>query len=270
MSTGKEVSAKALFDLSGRVAIVTGGRGLYGATISSGLAEMGARVVIASRDKEKCGELAEQLRSEGYDAAGAYLDLSDDESIKQLVEEVICKNGRIDILVNNAVSREGLASLEKTTRQKLTASADINLYGQILISKAVLPHMIKQKKGSIINISSIRGLDCPHFPFYHEEQVQSINYTIEKHALMGMTKYMAGYYGKYNIRTNVICPGGYDPELKNHPKFSGFVKTYEDHNPMHRWATDYDIKGPVVFLASDASGYVNGATVVMDGGWTIW
>jgi len=84
-----------------------------------------------------------------------------------------------------------------------------------------------------------------------------------------MTKWMAGYYGKYNIRTNAICPGGYDPELKNHPKFSAFYKTYEDHNPMRRWADDYDIKGPVIFLASDASGYVNGATLIMDGGWTI-
>ncbi|OGO81155.1 MAG: hypothetical protein A2Y21_01870 [Clostridiales bacterium GWC2_40_7] len=266
----EDINAKALFDLTGRVAIVTGGRGLYGATISSGLAEMGARVVIASRDKEKCEEMAVQIRSKGFAAEGAFLDLSSDKSIKQLVEDVMQKNGRIDILVNNAVTRDGLASLEKVTRQQLQASADVNLNGQILISQAVLPHVIRQNRGSIINISSIRGIDCPHFPFYHEEQVQSINYTIEKHAIIGMTKYMAGYYGKYNIRTNVICPGGYDPKLKNHPRFSGFYKTYEDHNPMHRWAADYDIKGPVVFLASDASGYVNGATVVMDGGWSIW
>lgn len=264
------MKAERLFDLSGKVAIITGGRGLYGANISIGLAEMGADVIISSRDKEKCEDLARQIRANGYDAMGASLDLSNDESIKQLVEEVIQKKGHIDILVNNAVSKEGADSLEKITRQKLRLSADINLYGQILISQAILPHMIKRNRGSIINISSIRGLDCPHFPFYHEEQIQTINYTIEKHAIMGMTKYMAGCYGKYNIRTNVICPGGYDPELKRHPRFSRFYKTYEEHNPMHRWAADHDIKGPVIFLASEASGYVNGATVVMDGGWTIW
>lgn len=265
-----ELKGKELFDLSGRVAIVTGGRGLYGAAISGGLAEMGAKVIIASRNKEKCETLAEKIRSHGYDAAGAALDLSDDASIKELVDEVLQKYRRIDILVNNAITREGTDSLEKVTRQQLKTSADINLYGQILISRAVIPNMVKRNKGSIINVSSVRGIDCPHFPFYHVEQVQSINYTIEKHAIIGMTRWMAGYYGKYGIRTNVICPGGYDPELKNNAKFSGFYKTYEEHNPLGRWANDFDIKGPAIFLASDASGYVNGATVVMDGGWTIW
>ena len=258
---------KDLFCLDGRVAIVTGGRGLYGHSISLGLCEMGATVVIASRNGEKCEEYAAQLREQGYDAIGMSLDLNDDDSIKKLVKAVYDKYGKIDILVNNAVDRSNKVSLADATREKLQASYNTNVNGQILISQAVLEYMIPAKKGNIINISSIRGLDSPHFPYYETEQ--SITYTNEKWAMVGMTKYMAGRYGKDGIRVNCIAPGGYHSD--NSPeKIVGFWKTYVDNCPLHCWANDDDIKGPVAFLASDASGYVTGATLVMDGGWTIW
>lgn len=113
----------------------------------------------------------------------------------------------------------------------------------------------------------MRGIDCPHFPFYPEQMGdQTVNYTTEKWAMVGLTKYMAGRYGQYGIRTNTIAPGGY-PELSADNPFS---QTYKEHNPLHRWANEDDIKGPVCFLASDAASYVNGDTLVMDGGWTIW
>ncbi len=258
---------KDLFSLDGRVAIVTGGRGLYGHSISLGLCEMGATVVIASRNGEKCEEYAAELRQQGYDAVGMSLDLGDDESIKSFVKAVYDKYGKIDILVNNAVDRSNMTSLADATRQKLQDSVNTNLNGQILLSQAVLEYMIPVKKGNIINISSMRGLDSPHFPYYDKDQ--SINYTTEKWAMVGMTKYMAGRYGKDGIRVNCIAPGGYNSD--NSPeKIVGFWKTYVDNCPLHCWANDDDIKGPVAFLASDASGYVTGATLVMDGGWTIW
>lgn len=258
---------KDLFSLDGRVAIVTGGRGLYGHSISLGLCEMGATVVIASRNGEKCEEYAAELRQQGYDAIGMSLDLNDDDSIKNFAKAVYDKYGKIDILVNNAVDRRNLTSLADATRQKLQDSASTNLNGQILLSQAVLEYMIPQKKGNIINISSMRGLDCPHFPYYDKDQ--SINYTTEKWAMVGMTKYMAGRYGKDGIRVNCIAPGGYNSD-NSAEKAVGFWKTYVDNCPLHCWANDDDIKGPVAFLASDASGYVTGATLVMDGGWTIW
>lgn len=261
-------TSKELFDLTGRTAIVTGGRGLYGACISEGLCEMGANTVIASRNGEKCEELAASLRDKGYEACGMSLDLSDDESIKRLVAEVMKKYGRIDILVNNAVDRRNLCSLNNAEREKLQDSMNTNLNGQIMLSQEVLlKAMIPAKKGSIINISSMRGIDCPHFPFYPDVMGdQAVNYTTEKWAMVGLTKYMAGRYGKYGIRTNTIAPGGY-PEL---PPDNPFTQVYKDNNPLHRWANEDDIKGPVCFLASDAAGYVNGDTLVMDGGWTIW
>lgn len=262
---------KELFSLENKVAIVTGGRGLYGASISLGLCEMGATVVIASRNAEKCEELAAELRAQGYKAVGMALDLSDDASIKQLAKDVYDRYGKIDILVNNAVDRRNLTSLNDATRQKLQDSADTNLQGQILLSQAVLEYMVPAESGNIINISSMRGLDSPHFPFYPEGWGdQPVNYTTEKWAMIGLTKYMAGRYGKHHIRVNCIAPGGFNPGLADDPKKQAFQQTYIENCPLGCWATEDDIKGPVVFLASDAANYVTGATLVMDGGWTIW
>ena len=262
---------KDLFSLENKVAIVTGGRGLYGASISLGLCEMGATVVIASRNGEKCEEFAAELRAQGYDAVGMALDLSNDESIKQLAKNVYDRYGKIDILVNNAVDRRNLTSLGDATRQKLQDSADTNLQGQILLSQAVLEYMVPAESGNIINISSMRGLDSPHFPFYPEGWGdQPVNYTTEKWAMIGLTKYMAGRYGKHHIRVNCIAPGGFNPGLADDPQKQAFQQTYIENCPLGCWATEDDIKGPVVFLASEAANYVTGATLVMDGGWTIW
>ena len=263
--------AKELFSLEGKVAIVTGGRGLYGAAICEGLCEMGATVIVASRNGEKCEEFAAALRQQGHNAWGMALDLSDDDSIKALPKAVFDRFGRIDILVNNAVDRSNLTSLANATRQKLQDSAGTNLNGQILLSQAVLEYVIPAEKGSIINISSMRGLDSPHFPFYPESMGdQPVNYTTEKWAMVGLTKYMAGRYGKHHIRVNCIAPGGYSPGLEDNPDKKAFVKTLIDNTPLRCWANEDDIKGPVVFLASEAANYITGATIVMDGGWTIW
>ena len=265
------MNAKELFSLNGRVAIVTGGRGLYGASISEGLCEMGAIVIIASRNGEKCEEFAAELRAKGHEAYGYALDLSNDESIQKLAKDVHDRFGRLDILVNNAVDRRNMTPMATATRQKLRDSAETNLNGQILLSQAVLEYMIPAGKGSIINISSMRGLDCPHFPFYPESMGdQPVNYTTEKWAMVGLTKYMAGRYGKHGIRVNCIAPGGFNPGLADDPDKKAFVDTYIANCPLGCWAGEDDIKGPVVFLAADASAYVTGATLVMDGGWTIW
>ena len=265
------MTTKELFDLTGKVAIVTGGRGLYGASISEGLCEAGAIVIIASRNGAACDEYAETLRAKGYKAEGMSLDLSDDASIKQLAKDVWEKYGKIDILVNNAVDRRNMTSLNDATRQKLQDSASTNLNGQILLSQAVLEYMLQQNDGSIVNIRSMRGLDCPHFPLYPEGfGDQPVNYTTEKWAMVGLTKYMAGRYGKHHIRVNCIAPGGFNPGLSEDPARKQFVQNYIDNCPLGCWANEDDIKGPVVFLASKAANYVTGATLVMDGGWTIW
>lgn len=261
-----------LFSLKDRVAIVTGGRGLYGASISTGLCEMGAKVVIASRSGDKCEEFAKELRDKGYEAVGMSLDLNSDESINKLVEDVIAKYGKIDILINNAVDRSNLTPMPTATREKLQASMSTNLNGQIILAKVVVDDMIKRGiKGNVINISSMRGIDCPHFPFYPESYGdQPVNYTTEKWAMVGLTKFMAGRYGRHGIRVNCISPGGFNPGLADTPDKKAFVETYVENCPLGCWANEDDIKGPVCFLASDAAGYVTGENLVMDGGWTIW
>lgn len=264
-------NTKELFSLQNKVAIVTGGRGLYGASISTGLCEMGAIVVIASRNGAACEEFAQTLRQQGYQAIGLSLDLSSDDSIKALAREVVDRYGKIDILVNNAVDRRNMVSLQDASRQKLQESMDTNLQGQILLSQAVLEYMVAAESGSIINISSMRGIDCPHFPFYPEEWGdQPVTYTTEKWAMVGLTKYMAGRYGKHHIRVNCIAPGGFAPGLADNPEKKAFFDTYIENCPLKCWANEDDIKGPVAFLASEAANYVTGATLVMDGGWTIW
>lgn len=263
--------AKELFSLEGKAAIVTGGRGLYGASISRGMCEMGAQVVIASRNGEKCEEYAATLRQEGYKACGMSLDLNDDDSIHALAQQVYDKFGSIDVLVNNAVDRRNLTCLDQATRQKLQDSCSTNLNGQILLSQEVITYMRKKGSGNIINISSMRGLDSPHFPFYPDAMGdQPVNYTTEKWAIIGLTKYMAGRYGKEGIRVNCIAPGGFNPGLSDDPDKKVFVDTYIKNCPLGCWANEDDIKGPIIFLASEASNYVTGTTIVMDGGWTIW
>ena len=230
-------SARDLFSLEGKVAIVTGGRGLYGAGISTGLCEMGAKVIIASRNVKKCEEFAEELRQKGFEAKGLSLDLSDDDSIRSFAREATALWGKIDILVNNAVDRSNLTSIADATREKLQNSASVNLNGQILLSQAILEGMVAQKSGVIINISSMRGIDCPHFPFYPESfGEQAVNYTTEKWAMVGLTKFMAGRYGKYGIRVNCISPGGYSPGLSDNPDKKAFVETYVENCPLGCWA----------------------------------
>lgn len=261
------MTGKEMFDLSGKVAIVTGGRGLYGSSMSEGLAEVGATVIVASRDGEKCEEYAKTLRDRGLEAYGYALDLGSDESIKALVDQVAERFGRIDILVNNAVTRFGPCDIENLTREELSRTYDINIIGQCVLTKFVYPYMEKQNWGSIINISSIRGLDSPHFPFYADKRFTQASYCIEKSGLIGFTRWLAGRAGGNNIRCNAICPGGYNPNLAPDDPF---VETYKTHNMLNRWAEKDDIKGPVIFLASEASRYVTGSTIVMDGGWTVW
>ena len=260
-------NAMDLFRLDGRVAIVTGGRGLYGASISAGLCEMGATVVIASRNGEKCEELAQELRQAGHNAVGMSLDLSDDTSIKNLAKQVYDRFGRIDILVNNAVDRRNMTPLSTATRQKLQDSASVNLNGQILLSQAVLEYMIPAEQGSIINISSMRGLDCPHFPFYPETWGdQPVNYTTEKWAMVGLTKYMAGRYGKHHIRVNCIAPGviitdmcaGIDPEI---------LDEMAEESPVGRNGTPMDVARAMEYL-SEAS-FVTGEVLSVNGGYVI-
>jgi len=142
----------------------------------------------------------------------------------------------------------------------------------MLLTKAVVGKMRERKTGNIINISSIQGINGPHFPVYADTGMTSgIEYTYTKWGIIGMTKWLANYYGKYNIRVNCISPGGYRPsDAKPDPTTEAFLRNYLERTPLGRMADDDDIKGAIVYLASNASKYVTGHNLVLDGGWSSW
>lgn len=260
-----------MFRLDGRIAVVTGGAGLYGLPISRALAEAGATVIIASRDVDACRRVAESLVGEGMSAAGMALDLGDEVSIRDLVELSMANYGRIDILVNNAVTRQGMADLDKLSREGWEEAQRINATGLMLMTQAVVARMLAQGSGNIINIGSIQGAVGPHFPVYGSTGMTTpVNYTYDKWAMVGFTKWIANRYGREGIRCNCISPGGYGPGVAERIGENEFTENYRRLTPLGRFCGEDDIKGAVVYLASDASSYVTGHNLMVDGGWTSW
>lgn len=260
-----------LFSLDGKIAIVTGGTGYYGKPISHALGEAGAHVIIASRNVSRCRQEASLLVGKGWRAEGRELDLGNGDSVRAFVEDVYHDLGHIDVLVNNAVSREGFADLEDITEEGWRNEQKVNSEGLVLLTQAVIRIMRRQRHGNIINIGSIQGVVGPNFTVYGDTGMTSpLNYTYDKWALVGFTKWIANYYGKLNIRCNCISPGGFGPGVDNDYGQNEFVENYRRLTPLGRFADEDDIKGPVVFLASDASAYITGHNLIVDGGWTNW
>lgn len=260
-----------MFRLDGRVAVVTGGAGLYGRPICRALAEAGATVVIASRDAEACRVAAETLSGEGLSALGMALDLADEASILDFVARTAASQGRIDILVNNAVTRQGMSDLDTLTREGWEEAQRVNATGLMLITQAVVGQMLTQGSGNILNIGSIQGAVGPHFPVYGSTGMTSpLNYTYDKWAMVGLTKWIANRYGRDGIRCNCISPGGYGPGVAERIGENEFTDNYRRLTPLGRFCGEDDIKGAVVYLASDASAYVTGHNLLVDGGWTSW
>jgi NAD(P)-dependent dehydrogenase (short-subunit alcohol dehydrogenase family) len=200
-----------------------------------------------------------------------FLDLADEQSILEFTKKINEVYGRIDILVNNAVSREGFKDLEEISKKEWEGAQTINSTGMMLLTQAVIKLMRKQRSGNIINIGSIQGAVGPNFPVYGSTGMTSpINYTYDKWGMVGFTKWIANYYGKFNIRANCISPGGYGPGVAQMDGNNEFVENYKRMTPLGRFADDDDIKGPIVFLASDASAFVTGHNLLVDGGWTSW
>lgn len=253
-----------LFRLDGRVALVTGGAGLYGANITRALAEAGSQVVVASRDLEKCQQFAAELREEGLLVASASLDLGTQDSIVALRKHIVSEFGRLDVLFNNAVARAG-GDLGTVTEEEWETAMRINSTGFFLSCKIFGEQMIEQRAGVIVNISSIYGVVAPDFHIYEGTEMTSpANYAFAKGGMINFTRYAASYYGRFGIRVNTISPGGFHTE----DQAEVFVERYSKKTLLGRMGSDDDIKGAAVFLASDASGYITGQNIMVDGGWT--
>ncbi len=257
------MNTKDLFDLSGRVALVTGGAGIYGIHITRALAEVGASVVIASRDLDQCRNVADEMTGEGLSVTAMKLDLGSSDSISELCANIVSEFGKIDILFNNAVARAGGDPTSVTEEQWETAMK-INSTGFFMSSKIFGEQMIKQRSGVMVNISSIYGVVGPNFNIYEGTEMTSpANYAFAKGGMINFTRYAASFYGRFGIRVNCISPGGFQTDQ---PK--AFIDNYSKQTPLGRMATDDDIKGAAVFLASDASSYITGQNIMVDGGWT--
>lgn len=255
------------FSLKGKIALITAGAGpQFGSSLSEGLAEAGATVITASRSLERNVEFAESLRKMGYDAHGMQFELGNPDSTRKLRDDLLAKFGRLDVLVNSALSRDayGGGGFETQSFEQWEQSGTGDLAGLFLACQTFIPTMVKQGSGSVINISSIYGV-VSNDPTLYEgtDMKQPPNYTFVKAGMINFTRYLACYYGKQGVRANCISPGGY---FNNQPE--AFLKNYNKRCPVGRMLGNDDIKGAVVFLASDASSYVTGHNLMVDGGWT--
>ena len=269
------------FNIKDRVAVVTGGGGQLGFEFCKTLAEAGAAVVSADLNLELAMSTATRLTDSGYSAIARPLDVTRLESTRELVAETVKHFGRLDILVNSAAldpkfdpdaAAKGIApgAFEDYPLDQWNAALNVNLTGMFLVSQACVKQMIAQgKKGSIINICSTYGLNGPDQRIYIKDgkrvAYKPVYYTVTKAGVMGFTKYLAAYYAGTEIRVNALTPGGV---FNNHEEY--FVKNYSAKTILGRMAQKDEMNGALLFLASEASSYMTGNNVIVDGGWTAW
>jgi NAD(P)-dependent dehydrogenase (short-subunit alcohol dehydrogenase family) len=250
----------ALFDLTGKTAVVTGaGRGI-GRGIVEALASFGAAVMLAGRTPASLNEAAAAIGEAGGTAAVQVADVAKEEDVIALRDAALARFGRIDILVNNAGINPIWRTIEKTSLSDWQAILDVNLTGTFLCCKYIGAAMAEAGSGSIINISSVAG---------HVGLTRSAPYCTSKGGIEMLTKALALDWAKRGVRVNCLAPGYVDTDLTSgllHHETLG--KPFLDHTPMGRFGETRDIVGAAVFLASDASAYVTGHSLVVDGGWT--
>ena len=272
-----------LFNLSGRAAIVTGGAGLLGAQFSHTLAQAGAKVVIADVNPFAGEDLAHALTSEGYAAIAVQTDVTDPESVQEMVSAAVKAFGRLDILVNSAAldpkfdpqhaidrsGQSGSGAFEDFPLVAWEQALAVNLTGAFLCCQAGVGPMLKQGGGVIVNLSSIYGLAGPDQRIYQPPgqtaRYKPVYYSVTKAGILGLTRYLATYYAGRNIRVNALTPGGV---YNGHD--DAFVQAYSARAVLGRMAEKDEMNGALLFLASDASAYMTGANLVVDGGWTAW
>jgi NAD(P)-dependent dehydrogenase (short-subunit alcohol dehydrogenase family) len=261
-----------LFDLEGKVAIVTGGAGLLASEHAIALSMHGASVVLADFNKEKCEQVAGDLQKEGVNATAAYCDVTSKESWQSLVDEVVADKGKVDILVNNAgftnqsKSANFDASFENFPLEDWNSIMNVNLTGTFLGCQVVGKHMLDNKKGSIINIASLYGVVSPNHRIYPGTGIsQPVAYSVSKHGVVALTKYLATLWADKGVRVNALTPGGIFNDHKGL-----FLERFEQLNPIGRMSDKTELRGGIVYLASDASSHMVGHNLVIDGGWTAW
>jgi len=276
----KSNSVKQSFDLTGKVAVITGGAGLLGEKHAEAIAEFSGIPILLDID-EKAGTKKASRISNEYQADCEFMlcDITDESQISSVRDSLLSKFGHIDILINNAAidpkvkedSEINLSRLENFPIDQWNLELSVGLTGAMLCSKVFGYEMSKNGKGVILNISSDLGTIAPDQRIYkkeglpeHEQPVKPVTYSVIKHGLIGLTKYLATYWPD-RVRCNAVCPGGVDTGLHKE-----FVEKVTERIPMGRMASADEYQGALIFLLSDASRYMNGAVISIDGGRSCW
>lgn len=254
---------RQLFDLSGKSAIVTGGSRGLGLEIARGLGEAGAYVHITARREQWLSTAEEALRGEGIECGASTCDVSREDDVERLVEEVVARRGRIDILVNNAGVSWG-TPLEELSLERWRYVLDTNLTGTFLVTRAVARHMIPAGGGKIVNVSSVAGQRG-----IHEEIMNASVYHASKGGIDALTRDLAVKWARHNIYVNAVAPSYFPTRLTQ-----GVIAAAEERvralSPFGRMGAEGELKGVVVFLAAPASNWVTGQIIAVDGGYTAW
>jgi NAD(P)-dependent dehydrogenase (short-subunit alcohol dehydrogenase family) len=255
------------FNLTGKVAVVCGGLGLIGKEISNALMQAGADTIVLDVDDKKGSEFEEQSQQKNQKIKFIHFDTTDFETYDDIVSQINKEFGKIDIWVNTAYPRtkDWGNKLEDVTLSSWNKNVEMQQSAYCFLTKMVAESMKKKNvEGSIINMSSIYGVVAPNFSIYPENMTSPAAYSAIKAAIISFSKYCASYYGSSKIRVNTICPGGiFDNQNET------FVKKYLEKTPLGRMGLPEDIAAATLFLASPASSYITGQSLMVDGGWTI-
>ena len=265
------MNMRKVFDFSNRVIVITGAAGLLGSEYADGFCQAGGNVVLADKNFEKCKKLAAKLEKKyGVKSLPIKLDVTNPNSIKKMVAHITKKFSKIDVLVNNAIYPE-IGKIKKTKFEDFPLDIwkkgiDVNLTGMFLCSQQIGKIMKKQKNGVIINISSIYGIKGPDQRIYGKTKIiKSALYATTKGAVINFTKYLASYWNRTGIRVNTLSLGGVEENQDRN-----FKKKYSDKTMIGRMAKKDEYVGALLFLSSDASSYMTGSNLVIDGGWSAW
>ena len=251
-----------LFEIQDRVAIITGASSGLGVTFACALADAGSKVILAARRKDRLDEIVEKLRTEDKQAIAVACDVTREDDVVKLVDITMENHGRIDILVNNAGSANVVPAENETTDQ-FRQVLDINVTGSFLCARQCASTMLEAGKGSIINIASIMGL-------VGIGQIPQSAYNASKGAVVNMTRELAAQWARRGVRVNALAPGWFPSEMTTELfEDEKAVRFVNRKTPMGRAGDPSELIGPLLLLASDASSYMTGQTIVVDGGWTI-
>ncbi len=261
-----------LFDLTDRVAIITGGAGLLAYEHAIALSAYGAKIILTDFNEDKCKMAVAELQKLHINAVAKYCDVTQKQSWEKLLIEVMNEFGKVDILINNAgftnqsKSANFDASFENFPLEDWNAIMNVNLTGAFLGCQTIGKQMLVQGKGSIINIASLYGVVSPNHAIYPGTGIsQPVAYSVSKHGVVALTKYIATLWASKGVRVNALTPGGI---FNNHQGL--FLERFQQLNPIGRMSDKTELRGGIVYLASDASSHVVGHNLIIDGGWTVW